>query len=575
MKLGLKMPGLKKLGLKAKLMIMLGVVIIIGSSVVTGFAGVRMKNSTEHQLKNFVMTTFKAGKELMEEKNPGFWKIEQGKLLKGMQPINENHFFIDNLVPRLGNENIRMSVSQGETLVATNIKVGDKYAVGEEIAVDVRKTTLEKGKTYSGYTKVSGVRYYAVYDPIQTETGETIGVLSFLVPTSETDKQISSFITGLLLIALGILAASLVLAYFFTDRLTYLLKKVGTLSNRIAAGDLQLEPVKVISQDEVGMVSESINRMVGNLRTIVGKVEAAVGQVGQSSNNLAESAEQAKAVTNEIAETMSMLAASSDSQVRTSEESSHAVAAMAEDIQNAAASAASVFQESKHMTEQAVQGIESIEAAVTQMTVLNDTVHKTSSSIEHLNQMSVQIEQIAGVIEGIASQTNLLALNAAIEAARAGEYGRGFAVVADEIRKLSYQTEQSAKQIAGLVSKVLTAAGDADVNMQRGKKEFSEGFERVDRASAVFRLIADSARSITGKMEEMSAFSERMSASTEEVAASVEEISGSARQAAIGVHGAAAMTEEESATMEEVAHAAALLSELAEDLKQAILQFKL
>ncbi|WP_058301929.1 methyl-accepting chemotaxis protein [Gorillibacterium timonense] len=565
----------KTMGLKSKLMIMLGIVIIIGSSVVTSFAAFRMKIATERQLENFVVTTFKAGKELMEEKNPGFWNIEQGKLLKGMQPINDNHFFIDNLVPRLGNEDIRMSVSQGETLVATNIKVGDQYAVGETIADDVRKTTLEKGETYKGYTKVSGVRYYAVYDPIKTEAGESIGVLSFLVPTSETDKQISDFILWLVVIAIGILVSSLAMAFFFTHQLTRLLKKVGVMSNRIADGDLLVEPVKIISHDEVGMVSESINRMIDNLRGIVGKVDAAVGQVGQSSNNLAESAEQAKAVTNEIAETMSMLAASSDGQVRTSEESSLAVAAMAEDIQNAAASSALVFQESKHMTEQAVRGIESIEAAVSQMTVVNDTVNKTSDSIEHLNHMSVQIEQIAAVIEGIASQTNLLALNAAIEAARAGESGRGFAVVADEIRKLSYQTEQSAKQIAGLVTKVLTAANDADVSMQRGKKEFTEGFERVDRASAVFRLIADSASSITGKMEEMSAFSERMSASTEEVAASVEEISGSARQAAIGVHGAAAMTEEESATMEEVAHAAAVLRELAEDLKQAISQFKL
>ncbi|WP_438433318.1 methyl-accepting chemotaxis protein [Gorillibacterium sp. sgz500922] len=564
-----------KLGLKEKLMIMLGLVIIVGSSVVTAFAGISMKNSTETQLKKFVETTFTAGMALMEEKNPGFWLIEQGKLYKGMQPINDNHTFIDNLVPRLGNKDIRMSVSQGEKLAATNIKVGDKYAVGEEIATNVRKTTLEKGERFMGYTTVSGIRYYAVYEPIRTEAGDSIGVLSFLVPTKDTDDRISHFITMLIVIALCIFAASMILAYFFTDRLIRILKRVVQMAGRIASGDLQVEAVPVRSNDEVGLVADSINKMIGNLRTIVGKVDSAVGQVSGSSGSLAESAEQAKAVTNEIAETMSMLAASSDSQVRTSEESSSAVAAMAEDIQNAAASSASVYAESRQMAEKAGEGIASIESAVSQMTILNETVHKTSSSIERLNHMSVQIEQIAGVIEGIASQTNLLALNAAIEAARAGEYGRGFAVVADEIRKLSYQTEQSAKQIAGLVTEVLTAAADADVNMQRGKKEFAEGFDRVERASSFFRLIAESAGSITGRMEEISAFSERMSASTEQVAASVEEISGSARQAAIGVHGAAAMTEEQSATMEEVAYASSLLSDLATDLKQAISQFKL
>ncbi|MEO3947356.1 methyl-accepting chemotaxis protein [Gorillibacterium sp. CAU 1737] len=565
----------KEMGLKMKLMIMLGIVILIGSTVVTTFAAVRIKTFTENQLKTLVETTFKAGKELMEEKNPGFWSISNGQLFKGMQPINDNHFFIDNLVPRLGNEDIRMSVSQGETLVATNIKNGDQYAVGETIAENIRKKTLEGGEPYTGYTTISGVRYYAVYDPIRTESNDSIGVLSFLYPTKEIDNQMATFIKWLIAIAVGILVSSLAMAFFFTHRLTFLLKKVGQMSNRIASGDLRVEAVKVASHDEIGIVSESINRMIVNLRGIVGKVEEAVNSVDQSSNNLAESADQAKAVTNEIAETMTMLASSSDSQVRISEESSQAVASMAEDIQSVASSATSVYGESQNMSDQAVRGMESIESAVTQMKVVNDTVNETSAAIDRLNEMSVKIEQIAGVIEGIASQTNLLALNAAIEAARAGDAGRGFAVVAEEIRKLSSQTQQSAKQIAGLVTEVLHAASNADINMQRGKKEFAEGFERVDRASGVFKLIADSAGSITSRMEEMSAFSERMSASTEEVAASVEEISGSARQAAIGVHGAAAMTEEESATMEEVAHAAATLRVLAEDLKEAISQFKL
>lgn len=77
--------------------------------------------------------------------------------------------------------------------------------------------------------------------------------------------------------------------------------------------------------------------------------------------------------------------------------------------------------------------------------------------IQGLQQITAQLQKMAGDVASIAWQTNLLALNAAIEAARAGEAGRGFAVVANEVRMLSNRSAEAGKHIAQQVSQISSA----------------------------------------------------------------------------------------------------------------------
>ena len=100
---------------------------------------------------------------------------------------------------------------------------------------------------------------------------------------------------------------------------------------------------------------------------------------------------------------------------------------------------------------------------------LAETVNQSSDIVDALQSRSNNILKVVNVINEIADQTNLLALNAAIEAARAGEHGRGFAVVADEVRALAAKTQQSTREINGILSSFESEAQGAVVAMQSGK----------------------------------------------------------------------------------------------------------
>jgi methyl-accepting chemotaxis protein/ferredoxin len=91
--------------------------------------------------------------------------------------------------------------------------------------------------------------------------------------------------------------------------------------------------------------------------------------------------------------------------------------------------------------EESSMAIEKISGEMSDILSTADILRRSVDEMqERLNKFSNASKQIIN----IANQTDILALNAAIEAARASEEGRGFSVVADEVKKLSYQTKETA-----------------------------------------------------------------------------------------------------------------------------------
>ena len=368
---------------------------------------------------------------------------------------------------------------------------------------------------------------------------------------------------------------AIILAWWFSGKLVKPIQQIDTKLKELASeeGDLTAR-LQVNSNDEIGAIAASFNKMLENLQHIINRVQKTSVEVQTASENMLEKTNTSREATLRVQSSMSNLNASIQSQTSSMEESSTAMDDMAVSVQRIAESASSVTELAVVTSEQANDGSTVIQKSVSQMTTIHDAVNATSEVVERLITHTKYIDTAVQSISNIAEQTNLLALNASIEAARAGEQGKGFAVVADEVRKLAEQSKTAATDINQLLHQIQQDTETASSMMSQGRSEAFEGIHVIREAGNSFTTIVEQVNQASTQMQDISATAEEMAASAEEMNASLNNIASISTEVSSETAATAQSAEQKVITMNEMTVTARQMKQTVQELDQLVSHFK-
>jgi methyl-accepting chemotaxis protein len=375
-------------------------------------------------------------------------------------------------------------------------------AVGDEVVAATEKTA-DGGMQHTQETSQSAASSLATSSNVVI-AGSIVSVLLAvilgMVITRLITKPIARMVDGLGRIAIGDLSARVTVETkdeigelsLAANSMAEALDAKAKLALQIGEGDLRHEVKLASDKDTLGL---ALQKMVANLRDVVGTVRSAAENVSAGSEEMTSTAQSLSTGSSEQAASVEEVSASME----------QSTASIQQNTENA--------RQTEKISTKAAQDAQEAGASVAKtVQAMKDIAQKTS------------------IIEEIARQTDLLALNAAIEAARAGEHGKGFAVVASEVRKLAERSQTAAGEISKLSGSSVEIAESAGAMLGKLVPDIRRTAELVKEITVASEEQNNGAGQINKAVQELDKIIQQNASASEELASSSEELASQAEQ---------------------------------------------
>src|SRR5262245_4672786 len=275
-----------------------------------------------------------------------------------------------------------------------------------------------------------------------------------------------------------VLGLSILLAWWLSGILATPIREMAQLTEQVSEGDLRIILPGWQRQDEVGIMRDSLQRLIGNFRNINREILEGTQQLATSSSEIFTATSQTASSTVETATAVSEAAATVE-QVRHTVEINNQKARLVSETAN-------------RTLQSSESGSKAVDELIDNMGSIREQIENIAERAVRLSEQSQSIGEIMVTVNEIAEQSNLLAINAAIEASKAGEQGKGFTVIAQEIRSLAEQSKQATAQVRTILSDIQKAITGVVRVTEKGSRTVETGVQLSHETRQAINLLSGS-----------------------------------------------------------------------------------
>ncbi len=300
---------------------------------------------------------------------------------------------------------------------------------------------------------------------------------------------------------------------------------------------------------EFTTLGHAINHMSKDMKTMIGKMLMTSEKLSSSITNIKDTGNQLTISFENVAENVTDIANSIDDISSNSQTTHEGAGTMVSGIEKITELSNDLGTYSTDMDQTIRKNTTNSIEIISRMKDGSRENLEISNEINELRSSMKNIEEIVQIITAISEQTNLLALNASIEAARAGDAGRGFAVVAEEVRKLAEQSSESTENIKSIITEVSQKTINISNKIESLVDDSKESITFADASNQMLEQVTSTVTRTINSVDTIRELCQNQMVTSNQIFKLVEGVTENAHDVTANVEEAAALTQEQSASM--------------------------